>query len=67
MVDVENIFRRLRENREKGNPRGVFEHDRETGVVLSHAVFDGVNRPLHERAGLIETPARREIEGELIC
>ncbi len=25
VVDVENIFRRLRENREKGNPRSVFD------------------------------------------
>ena len=25
VVDVENIFRRLRENRQQGNPRSVFD------------------------------------------
>ena len=49
VVDVENIFRRLRENREQGNPRSVFD------VVVSASQRGALGHPLrhaHHRAGV---------------
>ncbi len=58
VVDVENIFRRLRENREKGNPRSVFQvvvaasNEVRSGIVYATAIIVLVFVPLFALSGI---------------
>jgi HME family heavy-metal exporter len=58
VVDVENIFRRLRENREKGNPRSVFDvvvaasSEVRSGIVYATAIIVLVFVPLFALSGI---------------
>lgn len=58
VVDVENIFRRLRENREKGNPRSVFNvvvsasQEVRSGIVYATMVIVLVFVPLFALSGI---------------
>ena len=58
VVDVENIFRRLRENREKGNPRSVFEvvvsasQEVRSGIVYATMIIVLVFVPLFALSGI---------------
>lgn len=58
VVDVENIFRRLRENREKGNPRSVFDvvvsasQEVRSGIVYATMVIVLVFVPLFALSGI---------------
>ena len=58
VVDVENIFRRLRENREKGNPRSVFEvivaasSEVRSGIVIATTIIVLVFVPLFALSGI---------------
>ena len=58
VVDVENIFRRLRENREQGNPRSVFEvvvsasQEVRSGIVYATMVIVLVFVPLFALSGI---------------
>ena len=58
VVDVENIFRRLRENREKGNPRSVFEvvvsasQEVRSGIVYATMIIVLVFVPLFALTGI---------------
>jgi len=58
VVDVENIFRRLRENREKGNPRAVFDvvvsasQEVRSGIVYATMVIVLVFVPLFALSGI---------------
>lgn len=58
VVDVENIFRRLRENREKGNPRSVFEvvvsasQEVRSGIVYATMTIVLVFVPLFALSGI---------------
>jgi CzcA family heavy metal efflux pump len=58
VVDVENIFRRLRENREAGNPRSVFEvvvsasQEVRSGIVYATAIIILVFVPLFALTGI---------------
>ncbi|HRJ68650.1 MAG TPA: efflux RND transporter permease subunit [Beijerinckiaceae bacterium] len=58
VVDVENIFRRLRENREAGNPRTVFEvvvsasQEVRSGIVYATMVIVLVFVPLFALSGI---------------
>ncbi len=58
MVDVENIFRRLRENRAAGNPRSVFEvvvaasNEVRSGIVYATAIIVLVFVPLFALSGI---------------
>lgn len=58
VVDVENIFRRLRENREKGNPRSVFDvvvsasNEVRSGIVYATAIIILVFVPLFALTGI---------------
>lgn len=58
VVDVENIFRRLRENREKGNPRSVFEvvvsasQEVRSGIVYATTIIVLVFVPLFALSGI---------------
>ncbi len=58
VVDVENIFRRLRENREAGNPRGTFEvvvsasQEVRSGIVYATAIIVLVFVPLFALSGI---------------
>jgi CzcA family heavy metal efflux pump len=58
VVDVENIFRRLRENREKGNPRSVFEvvvsasQEVRSGIVYATLIIVLVFVPLFALSGI---------------
>jgi HME family heavy-metal exporter len=58
VVDVENIFRRLRENREKGNPRSVFavvvsaSQEVRSGIVYATMVIVLVFVPLFALSGI---------------
>ncbi len=58
VVDVENIFRRLRENREKGSPRSVFEvvvsasQEVRSGIVYATMIIVLVFVPLFALTGI---------------
>ncbi|MBS3981680.1 MAG: CusA/CzcA family heavy metal efflux RND transporter [Rhodobacteraceae bacterium PARR1] len=58
VVDVENIFRRLRENREKGNPRSVFDvvvsasQEVRSGIVYATMTIVLVFVPLFALSGI---------------
>ncbi len=58
VVDVENIFRRLRENREKGNPRSVFDvvvsasQEVRSGIVYATMIIVLVFVPLFALSGI---------------
>jgi HME family heavy-metal exporter len=58
VVDVENIFRRLRENREKGNPRSVFDvvvsasQEVRSGIVYATVIIVLVFVPLFSLSGI---------------
>ena len=58
VVDVENIFRRLRENRGAGNPRSVFEvvvsasQEVRSGIVYATAIIVLVFVPLFALTGI---------------
>ena len=58
VVDVENIFRRLRENREKGNPRSVFDvvvsasQEVRSGIVYATMIIALVFVPLFALSGI---------------
>jgi HME family heavy-metal exporter len=58
VVDVENIYRRLRENREKGNPRSAFDvvvtasQEVRSGIVYATAVIVLVFVPLFALSGI---------------
>jgi CzcA family heavy metal efflux pump len=58
VVDVENIFRRLRENREKGNPRSVFDvvvgasQEVRSGIVYATMIIILVFVPLFALTGI---------------
>jgi CzcA family heavy metal efflux pump len=58
VVDVENIFRRLRENREAGSPRSVFEvvvsasQEVRSGIVYATAIIVLVFVPLFALSGI---------------
>ncbi len=58
VVDVENIFRRLRENREKGNPRAVFDvvvsasQEVRSGIVYATMIIVLVFVPLFALSGI---------------
>jgi len=58
VVDVENIFRRLRENREKGSPRSVFDvvvgasQEVRSGIVLATTIIVLVFVPLFFLSGI---------------
>ncbi len=58
VVDVENIFRRLRENREKGNPRNVFDvvvsasQEVRSGIVYATMIIVLVFVPLFALSGI---------------
>jgi HME family heavy-metal exporter len=58
VVDVENIFRRLRENREKGNPRSVFavvvsaSQEVRSGIVYATMIIVLVFVPLFMLSGI---------------
>ena len=58
VVDVENIFRRLRENREAGNPRSTFEvvvsasQEVRSGIVYATAIIVLVFVPLFALSGI---------------
>ncbi len=58
VVDVENIFRRLRENREAGNPRSVFDvvvsasQEVRSGIVYATAIIVLVFVPLFALTGI---------------
>jgi len=58
VVDVENIFRRLRENREQGNPRSVFEvvvsasNEVRSGIVYATMIIVLVFVPLFALSGI---------------
>lgn len=58
VVDVENIFRRLRENREKGNPRSVFNvvvsasQEVRSGIVYATMIIVLVFVPLFALTGI---------------
>ncbi len=58
VVDVENIFRRLRENRERGNPRSVFDvvvsasREVRSGIVYATMIIVLVFVPLFALSGI---------------
>ena len=58
VVDVENIFRRLRENREQGNPRPVFDvvvrrsQEVRSGIVYATVIIVLVFVPLFALSGI---------------
>jgi CzcA family heavy metal efflux pump len=58
VVDVENIFRRLRENREQGNPRSVFDvvvgasQEVRSGIVYATMIIILVFVPLFALSGI---------------
>lgn len=58
VVDVENIFRRLRENREKGNPHAVFDvvvsasQEVRSGIVYATMIIVLVFVPLFALSGI---------------
>ena len=58
VVDVENIFRRLRENRERGNPRTVFDvvvaasQEVRSGIVYATMIIVLVFVPLFSLSGI---------------
>ncbi|OCK62366.1 efflux RND transporter permease subunit [Bradyrhizobium sp. LMTR 3] len=58
VVDVENIFRRLRENREQGNPRSVFDvvvaasSEVRSGIVYATTIIVLVFVPLFALSGV---------------
>ena len=58
VVDVENIFRRLRENREQGNPRSVFDvvvsasNEVRSGIVYATMIIVLVFVPLFALSGI---------------
>ncbi|MDI1267013.1 MAG: efflux RND transporter permease subunit [bacterium] len=58
VVDVENIFRRLRENREQGNPRSVFDvvvsasNEVRSGIVYATTIIVLVFVPLFALSGI---------------
>ena len=58
VVDVENIFRRLRENREQGNPRSTFEvivaasQEVRSGIVYATMIIVLVFVPLFALSGI---------------
>ncbi len=58
VVDVENIFRRLRENREQGNPRSVFDvvvgasQEVRSGIVYATIIIILVFVPLFALTGI---------------
>ncbi len=58
VVDVENIFRRLRENREQGNPRSVFDvvvgasQEVRSGIVYATMIIILVFLPLFALTGI---------------
>ena len=58
VVDVENIYRRLRENREKGEPRSTFEvvvtasQEVRSGIVYATAIIILVFVPLFALSGI---------------
>jgi HME family heavy-metal exporter len=58
VVDVENIFRRLRENREQGNPRSVFDvvvsasNEVRSGIVIATTIIVLVFVPLFALSGI---------------
>lgn len=58
VVDVENIFRRLRENREKGHPRSVFDvvvsasQEVRSGIVYATLIIVLVFVPLFALSGI---------------
>ena len=58
VVDVENIFRRLRENREQGNPRSVFDvvvsasQEVRSGIVYATMIIVLVFVPLFALSGI---------------
>lgn len=58
VVDVENIFRRLRENRERGNPRSVFDvvvsasQEVRSGIVYATMIIVLVFVPLFALTGI---------------
>jgi HME family heavy-metal exporter len=58
VVDVENIFRRLRENREQGNPRSIFDvvvsasNEVRSGIVYSTLIIVLVFVPLFALSGI---------------
>ena len=58
IVDVENIFRRLRENREQGNPRSVFDvvvsasNEVRSGIVYATMIIVLVFVPLFALSGI---------------
>ncbi len=58
VVDVENIFRRLRENREKGEPRSTFDvvvsasQEVRSGIVYATAIIILVFVPLFALSGI---------------
>ncbi|UPJ51037.1 efflux RND transporter permease subunit [Bradyrhizobium sp. 200] len=58
VVDVENIFRRLRENREQGNPRSVFDvlvsasNEVRSGIVYATVIIVLVFVPLFALSGI---------------
>ncbi len=58
VVDVENIFRRLRENREKGNPRNIFDvvvfasQEVRSGIVYATMIIVLVFVPLFALSGI---------------
>ena len=58
VVDVENIFRRLRENREQGNPRSVFDvvvsasQEVRSGIVYATMIIILVFVPLFALTGI---------------
>jgi HME family heavy-metal exporter len=58
VVDVENIFRRLRENRERGNPRSVFDvvvsasQEVRSGIVYATMIIVLVFVPLFALSGI---------------
>ncbi|WP_137133306.1 efflux RND transporter permease subunit [Rhizobium sp. FKY42] len=58
VVDVENIFRRLRENREKGNPRLIFDvvvsasQEVRSGIVYATMIIVLVFVPLFALSGI---------------
>ena len=64
VVDVENIFRRLRENREKGNPRSVFNvvvsasQEVRSGIVYATLIIVLVFVPLASREGSLRRLAK---------
>lgn len=58
VVDVENVFRRLRENREQGNPRSVFDvvvsasQEVRSGIVYATMIIVLVFVPLFALSGI---------------